>query len=342
MPGVRLKGLHRVRMRLGAGAVVTYHYAWRGGPRLTAEPGTPEFLAQFAEAHRARTAPKGDDLSALVARYRASPEFQRLAESTRAEWGRWLARIETADIGKLPRRALEDPAVRGELLEWRDRWAARPRAADYALQVLARVLSWAKGRGLIAVNPAAGVERLHSADRADRVWTEADLEAFAVEASPQLARALRLACATGLRRGDLVALTWGDVGDTAIVVATRKSGQLATVPIVAEAAAVLAEIGRPRGEAAAAAPVLTNTFNAAWTEDGLTASLIKARDRAGLTLRLHDARGSFATRLRAAGLTRDEIAGVMGWDPARVERILARYVDQDAIVRSIAERLNRR
>lgn len=32
---------------------------------------------------------------------------------------------------------------------------------------------------------------------------------------------------------------------------------------------------------------------------------------------------------------------MIGWEPKRVERILARDVDQAAIMRSIAERLNR-
>jgi hypothetical protein len=29
----------------------TYHYAWRGGPRLRGEPGSAEFIASYQEAH---------------------------------------------------------------------------------------------------------------------------------------------------------------------------------------------------------------------------------------------------------------------------------------------------
>lgn len=56
---------------------------------------------------------------------------------------------------------------------------------------------------------------------------------------------------------------------------------------------------------------------------------------------LHDARGTFATRLRKAGLSASEIADVMGWEEARVQKLLETYVDRDSVVRSIAERLNR-
>jgi hypothetical protein len=32
----------------------TYYYAWRGGPRLTGEPGSQEFLASYNEANADR------------------------------------------------------------------------------------------------------------------------------------------------------------------------------------------------------------------------------------------------------------------------------------------------
>ena len=49
---------------------------------------------------------------------------------------------------------------------------------------------------------------------------------------------------------------------------------------------------------------------------------------------LHDARGTFATRQRLAGLALDEIAEVMGWKRGRVSQVITREVEQDEIVRS--------
>jgi hypothetical protein len=52
-----------------------------------------------------------------------------------------------------PSRPLSDPAVRGEFKSWRDTMMSTPRKADYAWTTLARVLSVAKDRGRIPVNP---------------------------------------------------------------------------------------------------------------------------------------------------------------------------------------------
>ncbi len=47
---VRLKGLNCTRKKLANGEIVIYWYAWRGGPRLNGQPGTPEFIASYNAA----------------------------------------------------------------------------------------------------------------------------------------------------------------------------------------------------------------------------------------------------------------------------------------------------
>jgi hypothetical protein len=54
---VHLKGIHSVRWRLASGEIVTYHYAWRGGPRLIGKPGSPEFVRSYNEAIASRRRP---------------------------------------------------------------------------------------------------------------------------------------------------------------------------------------------------------------------------------------------------------------------------------------------
>jgi hypothetical protein len=49
VPSVRLKGLNKVTVRLADRRVVTYRYAWKGGPRLPGKPGDPEFIAAFMD-----------------------------------------------------------------------------------------------------------------------------------------------------------------------------------------------------------------------------------------------------------------------------------------------------
>ena len=47
---IRLKGINVVRKRLADGSVRAYYYAWKGGPPLRGEPGTPEFIHSYNQA----------------------------------------------------------------------------------------------------------------------------------------------------------------------------------------------------------------------------------------------------------------------------------------------------
>ena len=88
----------------------------------------------------------------------------------------------------MPIAALADKRVRDEFLQWRDNLAKRsPRQADYAYAVLALILSWAKGRGTIDVNPCERGGKLYSATRADKIWREHDESSLSQD---RLARSL--------------------------------------------------------------------------------------------------------------------------------------------------------
>ncbi len=82
------------------------------------------------------------------------------ADSTRAEWSRFLDLIQDATpalaIGSLPIEVLGDDRVKQHVFAWRDQWRATPRKADYAIQVLSALLTWAVGRGLISKNILLG------------------------------------------------------------------------------------------------------------------------------------------------------------------------------------------
>jgi hypothetical protein len=54
---VRLKGINCVRKRLASGQEVVYWYAWKSGPRLRGEPGSPEFIASYNEVVGKKTTP---------------------------------------------------------------------------------------------------------------------------------------------------------------------------------------------------------------------------------------------------------------------------------------------
>jgi hypothetical protein len=63
---IDLKGIHATYAKLADGSRKIYWYAWRDGPRLRGEPGTPEFIASYNEAVARRTpAPEGQ-LQSLI------------------------------------------------------------------------------------------------------------------------------------------------------------------------------------------------------------------------------------------------------------------------------------
>ena len=205
---VRLKGINSKRKRLADGSWRTYWYAWKSGPPLRGEPGTPEFIASYNEAvARKVTPPRGTVLSVLT-QYQASEDFRGLADSTRRSYVALITRIEK-DFGDFPLSALTDRSTRGVFMTWRDEIAASAgrRQADYAWTVLARVLSWSFNRGLVAVNPCERGGRLYrGGGRAEKVWTDVDEAAFLERAPAHLHLPLLLALWTGQRQGDLVGL----------------------------------------------------------------------------------------------------------------------------------------
>lgn len=67
-----------------------------------------------------------------------------------------------------------------------------------------RLISWARGGGLITYRLPERVERLYHADRSEKIWPEEHIAAFMAAAPEYLQRALVLALQTGQRQGDLL------------------------------------------------------------------------------------------------------------------------------------------
>jgi hypothetical protein len=195
---VRLKGLNSKRKRLADGSFKTYWWAWKGGPPLRGEPGTPEFLASYNEAVAAKIAQPRGTLLSLLLQYQDSGDFRSLADATRRSYVPLIIRIEKS-FGDFPLSALTDRRSRGVFMAWRDQLAisAGRRQADYAWTVLARVLSWSMNRGLIAANPCERGGRLYRGSRAEKIWTAEDEAAFLQHAPAHLHLPLLLALWTG-------------------------------------------------------------------------------------------------------------------------------------------------
>jgi hypothetical protein len=176
---VVLKGIDSAVKRLADGSTRTYHYAWRGGPRLEGDPGTPEFVASYNAAVAGRPTRRNcKTLKGIVDSYLDSQDFATKRDRTREDY-RKIALRTVAEFGDMPLAALADKRVRGEFLGWRDKLAkASPRQADYSYAVLALILSWARDRGTIDANPCERAGKVYSATKADKVWRQDDGRPF--------------------------------------------------------------------------------------------------------------------------------------------------------------------
>lgn len=325
---VQLKHVHTV---ISGGR--TYHYAWRGGPRLTGAPGSPEFVASYRDAHAQRKAPVAGTLKGLVTRYRASPAYAKLGTHAKRAYAKHLDTIE-AKWGALPLAALDDPNVRKHFMAWQDEMAGTPRTADMAVGVLKRLLGWAEARVLIHTNQAEPMERLHRANKSDAIWTADDFAAFEKKASKELLWAVQLAAFTGLRQSDLIRLAWNHESEGAFGYLTSKRGRFVTIPITAGCRALLGRIEK-RG------PIILTTERGKrpWTADGLRSSFGKATKDAGVKRTFHDLRRTAATTLVAAGIDNTQVASIMGWSEDDVEAMKRKYVSRSAIVQAVLAKL---
>jgi hypothetical protein len=113
---VNLKGIHRITRTLATGERVTYFYAWRGGPRLVGEPGSPEFIRSYDAAQSNRRSPDPSLFRSTIAAYKASRAFTGLRERTRADYSKQIAKIEAAFGDPASRRLGRSARVTRDLL----------------------------------------------------------------------------------------------------------------------------------------------------------------------------------------------------------------------------------
>ena len=140
---VLVKGLKRTTRTLADGSKKEFIYLRATGAPIHGKPGTPEFMASYISAVAATRAIHSGQFRAIIAKYKASTEFTKLATKTQKAYLSYIARIEL-EFGSMPIAAINDPRSRSDFLEWRDGMSATPRAADYAWTTLARILSWGK------------------------------------------------------------------------------------------------------------------------------------------------------------------------------------------------------
>lgn len=283
--------------------------------RALAGPATAE---ESVEGAGPCPEPAPGTMAALIADFLASPDWAQLAPKTRRDYGRWLELLRS-DYGDLPVASLP----RAWVFKWRDGFAATPRTANYAVQVLSRLLSFAVDRGYRPDNPALRPRRLRTGP-GHRPWEEGEVAAYRRHWPPESRQrvAFELLLNTGLRGQDVAALVRRQVAGGWIRVRQAKTGDLVELPIAAELAAVL----EPWLASHDQLVVLPTETGRPFKLDHFRHFMRRAYAAAGLPggaggVTTHGLRTTAAVRLRELGCDEPTIAAVLGHRTTAATRV---------------------
>lgn len=306
---VRVKGVKRYCVR---GRWFTYHR--KTGTRVRSEFGTGAFFAELAaiENKLKRDQALPGTLGLLFASYKASPTYADLAPATKAGYGRMMGVLQP--LHEMPFVELTPQFIaqmRDRLAETRGR-----RLANYVMAVVSVACEHGKEHGILSGNPVAGVKRVRRArnlPQPNRPWTRQERQAVLEHVSPQLRVPVALAMFTGLRKGDVLALTKGAIRNGQITRRTGKTGYEVSLPIHPDLARLLA--AAPPHNAVTVAATGAGT---PWTVTGFNSSFTKAVAKltadgnVGAGLTFHGLRHTVGTVLVEAGCDIDTVRRWLG------------------------------
>lgn len=327
------KGLHRVRKPLASGKIATYYYAWRNGPRIIANYGTPEFASEFADAHRNKSAPATGSFNEAISLYLSSQKFNSLKPRTKQEY-RPLIDLIRDKFGKVKLENFNNQRARQIVYRWRDSFSGTPRKADHLTAVLSAILTYLVDQSRLERNVVRGMDKIYKSNRSAIIWTDDEIDRVCEHSSDQLKWTIRLEALTGMRTGDVIRIPWTAVQENCLDWQTSKNNVDVFIPLTDELRSLLAEIPK------VATTIVSNTKGQPWTEDGLQTMWQRAMKKSGVTGKhFHDLRGTAATKFCLSGLNDNQIAAIIGWKPNRVAEIRARYVDREMIVQGVIDQL---
>lgn len=342
--------------RLASGRVRIYYYTRRCGTRFfqnmdhqLSAPYPEAFIAAFQQAleteRETNKVPTDGEIGCFLRQYERSPDFQKLALATQQAYRRDMVKIRHKFGGApAPREQADYLAMRKDIVDWHEEIArSSPRRADSVLTVFRNALAYATRKGLLLTNPAADLQAAYSAPDDKRPWAPQEIATF-LAASPQdAADIFHVAMYTGLRRTDLVQLTWAAIGEHEVEWKTSKSRGKRTViiPLTDQAKQFFQDLKRRQMESdlGLQRTVITGARGKSLTANALQKKINARAKDLGIYNTLHRLRNTYATLLVKAGFEDSEIAGIMGWTVDDVKELKRIYVHRDVIVADQVRRL---
>lgn len=327
---VEWENVNTVRKRLADGTIRIYYYHRPTGTRLPDDPKSAEFAERLTKLNAGAEGKSGAPVDprsfeALIRLYKAAPEYRQLNEKTKKDYVRYLEIVREL-WGALAVAKLE----RKHILKLRDRYADKPRTANYLMQVLRRLLNFAIDRGFRTDNPAQRPGTLRTGP-GHKPWPDWLIQAFRENAEPHVREAMEVLLYTGQRQSDAIAMTVRDRQDGGIKVIQEKTGAELWIAEHEDLTAFLE--GRPENRKHFL--LITTKSGRQWKLDHLRHEFrrtILALDADGFTI--HGLRHTAGAKLAEAGCTESEIMAILGHVTPEMARHYVRQANQKRLAKS--------
>ena len=271
--------------------------------RMHETPGTAAFAAEYARILSGTPPPPpGKSFRALIASYKRSPRFAKLAPRTRADYDKVLAFINDK-LGSLP----ADKMRRVDVVRLRDANAETPRFATYAVQVLRVLFEHARDAGWRDDNPAKGVGAVPSTAAPRQPWPADLIAAYRAAATGRALLIFELALGTGQRIGDVLRMRWDHLEDGGIHVRQGKTRRPLWIPLTPRLATLLDATPRQ------GMTIITGRDSRPLSYRQASHAVMQVRRQIGAeAYDIHGLRHAAAAELAAAGCTDELIMAVTG------------------------------
>lgn len=307
------------------------------GPRrrITSAFGSPEFEADYHAALRGDAAPAPDrvktgTLAWLVDRYRDSSAWLKLSMATRRQRENILKHI-LASAGTAPFADIDRRAI----IAGRERRKHTPAAARHFIETMRGLFRWALDAELVSADPTRDVDVPKQSTEGHPVWSEDEIARF--EAHWPTGTRERLAfdilLLTGFRRGDAVRLGRQHMRDGVIRIATEKTGEFVTIPVLPALAESIA--ATRTGDMM----LIVTEHGKPMTKESLGNWFRTICDAAGCPGSAHGLRKAAATRFADNGASVAQMEAWFGWRGGGMAALYTRKADRARLALSAADRL---